>query len=132
MPMKPSICSGLRRRSFVRSASERSGLDRISVICADDSGGESCPAPVICRPRRRTTLVMIATKTNQSLRAPLAGVQARLNGRVWSLALAGEARSWPMEFSTLVRIGYARDCRFGEGDERNKGRQGVLWTVVRP
>jgi hypothetical protein len=37
-----------------------------------------------------------------------------------------------MEFSTLGRIGYARDCRFGEGDERNKGRQGVLWTVVRP
>src|SRR6266403_1192928 len=41
--------------------------------------------------------------TNQSLRAPLAGVQARLNGRVWALALAGEARSWPMEFSTLGR-----------------------------
>jgi len=74
----------------------------------------------------------IIQATNQSLRALLAGVQARLNGRVWSLALAGEARSWPMEFSTLVRIGYARDCRFGEGDERNKGRQGVLWTVVRP
>ena len=37
-----------------------------------------------------------------------------------------------MEVSTLGRIVYARDCRFGEGDERNKGRQGVLWTVVRP
>ena len=64
MPMKPSICSGLRRKSFVRSAAVRSGLDRISMICADDSGGESCPAPVICMPRRRTTLVMIATKTS--------------------------------------------------------------------
>src|ERR1700736_755704 len=40
---------------------------------------------------------------HQSLRAPLAGVQARLNGRAWALALAGEARSWPMEFSTLGR-----------------------------
>jgi hypothetical protein len=37
-----------------------------------------------------------------------------------------------MEFSTLGRIGYARDRRFSEGDERNKGRQGVLWTVARP
>src|SRR5271169_4966073 len=44
-----------------------------------------------------------AAQTYQSLRAPLAGVQARLNGRAWALALAGEARSWPMEFSTLGR-----------------------------
>jgi len=89
----------------------------------------SVPSPVFLD---RLVFARKSRQTNQSLRALLAGVQARLNGRVWSLALAGEARSWPMEFSTLVRIGYARDCRFGEGDERNKGRQGVLWTVVRP
>jgi hypothetical protein len=34
----------LRRKSFVRSAAVRSGLDRISMICADDSGGEACSA----------------------------------------------------------------------------------------
>src|SRR5712691_565724 len=39
--------------------------------------------------------------TNQSLRAPLTGVQARLNGRVRGLARAGEVRGWPMEFSTF-------------------------------
>jgi hypothetical protein len=63
-PMKPSICSSLRRRSFVRSAAVRSGLDRISIICADDSGGEACSASVACMPSRRTVLVTIATKTS--------------------------------------------------------------------
>src|SRR5947208_691318 len=62
MPMKPSICSGLRRRSFVRSAAVRSGLDRISLICAGESGGVSCPACVVYMPRRRTMVVMIAIK----------------------------------------------------------------------
>src|SRR5439155_11685570 len=64
MPMKLSICSGLRRRSLVRSTVVRSGLDRICMICADDSGGGSCPASVVCMPRRRTELVMIATKAS--------------------------------------------------------------------
>src|SRR2546423_15162241 len=64
MPMKASICSGLRRRSFVRSAVVRSGLDRICMICADESGGEAGPAAVVCMARRKTTLVMIGTKTS--------------------------------------------------------------------
>jgi hypothetical protein len=34
------------------------------MICADDSGRESCPAPVMGMPRRRTTFVMIANKTS--------------------------------------------------------------------
>src|SRR5262249_36618666 len=38
--------------------------DRICMICADDSGGDSCPAPVVCMPRSRTKLVMIATKAS--------------------------------------------------------------------
>src|SRR5262249_23619111 len=43
-------------------AGVRSELDRISRICADDSGGEACSASVAGMPRR--TLVMIATKTS--------------------------------------------------------------------
>ena len=34
------------------------------MICADDTGGESDSASVVCMPRRRTVLVMIATKTS--------------------------------------------------------------------
>jgi hypothetical protein len=33
------------------------------MICADDTGGESDSASVVCMPNSRTTLVMIATKT---------------------------------------------------------------------
>jgi hypothetical protein len=31
--------------------------------------------------------------TNQSLKVPPAGEQARLNGRVWALALAGQVKA---------------------------------------
>ncbi len=34
------------------------------MICADESGGESCPASAMCVPKNRTTLAMIATKTS--------------------------------------------------------------------
>src|ERR1035441_8491719 len=39
IPMKPSICSGLRRTSLVRSAAVRSVLFTIWAICSNESGG---------------------------------------------------------------------------------------------
>ena len=51
------------------------------------------------------TAELTASNKNQEFyaRAPLAGAQAQLNGRVWALALASEVRSRPMEFSTFGR-----------------------------
>jgi hypothetical protein len=50
------------------------------MICADDSGGKSCPAPVMCMPRRRTTLVMIATKPSR--RVIFIGLSLRRSDRL--------------------------------------------------
>ena len=35
-------------------------------------------------------------------------------------------------FLLLGGIGYRSDCQFGDGGERSKRRQDMLWAVVRP
>ncbi|HEX9589606.1 MAG TPA: hypothetical protein VGA15_17920, partial [Bradyrhizobium sp.] len=70
------------------------------VVC-----GKLLDVPALAGAEGATTgdviVVGVGDITNQSLRAPLTGVQARLNGRVRGLARAGEVRGWPMEFSTF-------------------------------
>src|SRR6185503_13834191 len=62
MPMKPSICSGLRRSSLARSAAVRSELLTTWAICSDESGGELCCPVVAWLLRNRPALTPTATK----------------------------------------------------------------------
>src|SRR6478672_7341930 len=62
MPMKPSICSGLRRSSLVRSAAVRSELLTICAICSDESGGKLCSAVAGWALTNRATLAPTANR----------------------------------------------------------------------
>src|SRR3954469_1458030 len=114
--MKASICSGLRRRSLVRSASLRSGLATIRAICSDESCAELCCAGATAELRKKTAPTAIAARRS-----------FRLN------FMAGR-RPWLVRRRPCARPNWGQERQFEKGSalRREEHQRAYLDTFPRP